>query len=409
MAGIGSAVEVVTTGARLAAVVESAIRQPRVAVDLESNGFFRYPERVCLVQLATQDAVHVIDPLSIDDPAPLGRLLADPSVGKIFHSADYDIRSLDRDWGFRIRGLFDTGIAAAFVGSEKLGLAAVLKEYIDVEVSKEKRLQRADWSRRPLTDEMLRYAAQDVIHLARLKAILDGKLARLGRTAWVREEIDRLARVRFTPPDDEWGFLSVKGSHKLDGRGLAVLRSLHSFRENEALKLDRPPFKVLSDSVVAALAADPQADLAKVKGIGRYGRGPGASAVRRAIREGLRAQPVRRPRTPRNGAERLSPKERARARERLRLLKGWRAEQAKQLGLDPPLIWSAASLGRLAGRPDSLPAELECEEVRRWQRREFGESLRTFTLAGLDRGTTSAGEPGRAGEARRSAEGTAER
>ena len=384
------------------------MRQPRVAVDLESNGFFRYPERVCLVQLATKDAVHIIDPLSIDDPAPLGKLLADPSVGKIFHSADYDIRSLDRDWGFHIRGLFDTSIASAFVGSEKLGLAAVLKEYLDVDVDKDKKLQRADWSRRPLTDEMLQYAAQDVIHLGRLRAVLDGKLAKLGRTEWVREEVDRLARVRHTPPDTEWSFLSVKGSRDLDGRGLAVLQSLHSFRENEALKLDRPPFKVFSDSVISALAADPQADIARVKGIGRYGRGPAAAGVRRAIREGLSTPPVRRPRTSRNGGERLSPKERTRARERLRLLKGWRTDQAARLRLDPPLIWSAASLERLAARPESLPAELECAEVRRWQYREFGESLRTFTASELDRGTESDGKSGRDGSARRPGEGTAE-
>ena len=117
----------------------------------------------------------------------------------IFHSADYDIRSMDRDWGFRVRGLFDTSIAAAFAGSERLGLAAVLKEYLDVEVNKDKKLQRADWSLRPLPEEMLRYAAEDVLHLARLKATLDGKLARLGRTAWVREEVERLARVRIRP------------------------------------------------------------------------------------------------------------------------------------------------------------------------------------------------------------------
>ena len=386
MPGSVDAVEVVTTTPRLVAAVESAIRQPRVAVDLESNGFYRYPERVCLVQLATYEGVHIIDPLSIDDPTPLGKLLADPSVGKILHSADYDIRSLDRDWGFHVRGLFDTSIAAAFTGSEKLGLAAVLKEHLGVDVLKDKKLQRADWSQRPLTDKMLQYAAQDVVHLGRLKAVLDGKLAKLGRTKWAREETDRLAQVRHNPPDEEWGFLSVKGSRDLDGRGLAVLRSLYSFRENEALKLDRPPFKVLSDSVIAALAADPQADVAKVKGIGRYGRGPGVSAVRRAIREGLGAQPVRRPRAPRNGGERLSPRERARARERLRLLKGWRAEEAKQLGLDPPLVWPAVSLGRLAARPDSLSSEMECEDVRRWQRGEFGASLTAYVSGGMDGG-----------------------
>ena len=398
MPGNGSAVEIVTAGPRLASIVESAMRKPHVAADLESNGFFRYPERICLVQLATDDAVHVIDPLSIDDPAPLGKLLADPSVGKIFHSADYDIRSLDRDWGFHIRGLFDTSIAAAFVGSEKLGLAAILKEYLDVDVNKDKKLQRADWSRRPLTDEMLRYAAQDVAHLARLKGVLDGKLARLGRTEWVREETDRLARVRHTPPDEEWGFLSVKGSRDLDGRGLAVLRSLHSFRENEALMLDRPPFKVLSDSVIASLAADPQADIRKVKGIGRYGRGPAVGKVRRAMQEGMGAPPVRRPRQPRAEGERLSPKERAKARDRLRLLKGWRAEQAARLGLDPPLIWPAVSLGRLAAKPDSLPSEMECGDVRRWQRREFGESLRAFASEGVKSVSSPGRQPGKGGK-----------
>ena len=331
-----------------------------------------------------KDAVYVIDPLSVDDHAPLGKLLADPSVGKVFHSADYDIRSLDRDWGFHVRGLFDTSIAAAFAGSERLGLAAVLKEYINVELNKDKKLQRADWSLRPLPDKMLRYAAEDVLHLGRLKATLDGRLAKLGRTAWVREEVERLARVRHSPPDTEWGFLSVKGSRDLDGRGLAVLQSLHNFRENEALTLDRPPFKVLSDSVIAALAADPQCDLAKVKGIGRYGRAPGAARVRRAIREGLSALPVRRPRQRRAEGERLSPKERTRARAKLRILKGWRSEQGAALRLDPALVWPAASLERLAARPESFAAELECGDVRQWQRREFGESLGMFAAEKLE-------------------------
>ena len=152
---------------------------------------------------------------------------------------------------------------------------------------------------------------------------------------------------------------------------------------------------MLSDAVIAAMAADPRADIGKVKGIGRYGRGPGASAVRRAVREGLRAEPVRRPRAPRNGGPRLSPRERARARERLRLLKDWRSKQAKQLGLDPPLVWPAVSLGRLAARPDSLPSELECEDVRRWQRREFAESLAALASGGLE-GASRPGVDGKA-------------
>ena len=145
----------ITTQAQLEEVVESVQRQARVAVDLESNNFHRYPERVCLVQLATLDAVYIIDPLSIEDITPLGELLANAAVEKVFHSANSDLRLLDRDWKFTVRGLFDTSMAAAFVGSEKLGLAAVLTEYLGIEIDKNKKLQRADWSRRPLTGALL--------------------------------------------------------------------------------------------------------------------------------------------------------------------------------------------------------------------------------------------------------------
>ena len=378
MQRIGSdAAEIITTGPRLRAVVESALRQPRVAVDLESNGFHHYPERVCLVQLAVREAVYIIDPLplSTEDIAPLGGLLADAAVEKVFHSAGYDVRSLDRDWGFQVRGLFDTSIAAAFVGSERLGLAAVLKEHLDVEVAKDKRLQRADWTRRPLSADLLRYAASDVLHLDHLRTLLYDKLNRLGRAGWVKEEIERLAGVRHSAPDATWAFLSVKGSRDLNGRGLAVLRSLHAFREREALRRDRPPFKIFSDAVMAALAASPNSKLTLVKGIGRYGHGTAASGVRRAIREGLSTPPVRRPRTRTSGRPRPSPEERSRARERL---KDWRAGHATSLELDPALIWSAASLERLSMHPDGLADELESAEVRRWQRRELAESLRKF-------------------------------
>ena len=370
--------ELVGTRPQLEAAIELASTQSCVAVDIESNGFYHYPERVCLVQLSVGDSVYLIDPLAVEDLSPLGEMLADAAVEKVFHSADYDIRSLDRDWGFRVRGLFDTSIAASFVGAERLGLAALLQEYLNVEISKSKRLQRADWTRRPISDELLRYAADDVRHLVRLRMLLHDRLDSLGRTEWVREETERLAAVRHSAPDAEWRFLSVRGSAALDGRGLAVQRALHGFREKEALRLDRPPFKVFSDTVLIALASEPHSDISKVKGIGRYGRRPGSLGVRRAIREGLEAPPVRRPPRASSGRERTSARERKEARRRLRLLKDWRLEQARRLGLDQGLVWPAASLERLSIGQTSLGDELEGDEVRRWQRRELGESLRAF-------------------------------
>ena len=375
MAGGG---ETITDAARLEAVVDLASRHDRVAVDLESNSFHRYPERVCLVQLAVGDDAYLVDPLAVEDVSPLGRLLENASVEKVFHSADYDVRSLDRDWGFRVRGLFDTSIAAAFTGAERLGLAAVLKEHLDVDIPKSKKLQRADWTLRPLSDEMLRYAAADVLHLARLREVLHGKLKKLGRTGWVEEETERLAAVRHSEPDPEWGFLSIKGSRDLDGRGLAVLRSLHDFREKEARRRDRPPFKILSDAVLVTLAAEPSADLMRVKGIGPYAYRRNSSGVRGAIREGLRAAPVKRPRPRPSGRPRLSRADREAAAKRLRLLKQWRLEHANHLKLDPGLLWPAASLERLSVEPRAFDDEAKSDGVRRWQLRELGQSLKAL-------------------------------
>lgn len=363
--------ERITTRARLEEVVESAQRQPRVAVDLESNNFHRYPERVCLVQLATSDAVYIVDPLSIEDVAPLGELLANAAVEKVFHSANSDVRLLDRDWKFPVRGLFDTSMAAAFLGSEKLGLAAVLTEYLGIEIDKNKKLQRADWSRRPLTGALLQYAALDVLHLDRLATLLYEGLEKLGRTGWVKEECRRLEAIRHVAPDPEWKFLSVKGSRDLDGRGLAVLRSLHGFRETEAVRRDRPPFRIFSDAAMVNLAANPYSDPARVKGLGRYGDGRLSLGVRRAIHEGIRAAPVQRPR-----------KRTAEIREnrtRLRLLKDWRAGEANRLRLSAFLLWPTVSLARLSRTwTDGLDAEMDSQEVRRWQRQELGEALWTF-------------------------------
>ena len=363
--------EQITTRARLEKVVESAQRLPRVAVDLESNNFHRYPERVCLVQLGIPGAVYLIDPLSIEDMAPLGELLANAAVEKVFHSANSDLRLLDRDWKFPVRGLFDTSMAAALAGSETLGLAAVLAEYLGIEIDKSKKLQRADWSRRPLTGALLRYAALDVLHLDRLATLLYQGLDKLGRTEWVKEECQRLEGIRHVAPDPEWRFLSVKGSRDLDGRGLAVLRSLHAFRETEALRCDRPPFRIFSDAAMVELAARPYSDPARVRGLGRYGGGRLSLGVRHAIHEGIGADPVRRPRKRTAGFREN--------RTRLRLLKDWRAGEANRLKLSPFLLWPTASLARLSTTwTDGLDDEMESEEVRRWQRRELGEALWTF-------------------------------
>ncbi len=361
--------------------MERVSRERRIGFDLESNGFFRYPECICLIQFFASRRIYLIDPLAIEDMSPLGEVLANPGVETVLHSGDHDIRSLDRDWGFHVGNLFDTSIAAAFVGSERLGLASTLQDFLDVTIPKEKSIQRSDWSIRPLSDTALAYAAGDVRHLFDLQDRLVERLQELGRMQWVREECDRLAAIRFNPPDPEMAVFAVKGSRDLDGRGLAILKALMEYRERHALRLGRPHFRVIPDAALVSLSADPNADLREVRGLGMFSRGRLASGIRDAIKKGMAAQPLQRPRLPRG--RRLSRPERAKVSSRLDKLRAWRTEHAKQLSLAVGLLWPMASLQRIASAPDDLESELEAPAIRRWQRKEFEESLRELVTQEL--------------------------
>lgn len=368
-------VDLIVTDSGLSQAVNQMSRETQVAVDIESNGFFRYRERVCLIQLATAQAAYIVDPLAVGDLRPLGELFNDRSVEMVFHDADYDLRSLDRDWGFRVNNLFDTQIAAAFAGSTQLGLQAVVREYAGVELDKSRKLQRSDWSLRPLSSEALKYAANDVLYLLKVRDTLRAKLKELSRLEWAEEEFTRLEGLRHTASDRASAFLAIKGSSDLDGRALAVLRSVHEFREREARRLDRPPFKVLPNSALIQLSTRPESDLSSVKGLGRYGHPPSDRGLRAAIREGVRSPPLTRQRH-KPTWERPDVDERRRTDARLRILKNWRGGLSGELQMEPALLWPTASLTRLARHPADMDSELDSPEVRDWQKVEFGEDLR---------------------------------
>ena len=361
--------ELVTDRDRLARAVKAALREPVIAIDTEANGYHRYPERVCLIQLATPKRLYVIDPIEIDDMSPLGPLLESRRVEKMIHGADYDIRGLDRDWGFRIANLFDSSIAARFAGMEKIGLAAALEECLGIHVEKLKRLQRADWSRRPLSDEALAYAAEDVAHMLPLRDALLERLHKLGRAAWAAEECARLEAIRYAPPDPpEVACFSYKGSRDLDGRGRAILKELAVAREAEALRRGVPTFRIMRSEDLVGIAAAPDDQ----DGVGKLLKRshPGfANRLRRALSKGRKAPPDPRPRS--TAPPRMTADQQARLKE----LKEWRNARAAELALDVSVIWPAASLDRLAREPERLAEELSESDVRRWQAERFEESL----------------------------------
>lgn len=365
-------VKIVSQLTHLDVAVQAMAREPAIALDTESNSFHHYPEQLCLIQIATRHKVYIIDTIALKDIAPLKKVLIDDSIKKVIHGADYDIRSLDRHCGFHIRNLYDTNIAARFAGTTRVSLGALIEDLLGVTIQKSKRLQRANWGQRPLSAEALSYAAADVRYLLSLGEILDQRLQALGRSAWVAEECARLEEVRYTAPNLEAAYLSVKGSKNLDERGLAILQSLFQFREEEARRQRRPPFFVMPDEALIFIAANPAVALTEVPGIGQTGLQRFGRGLLRALRDGLSAAPVRR--VPFMNDERFSREQ----LERLRSLKAWRASLGDALSIDPTLLWPMASLERLARAPDTLTVELTSENIRRWQRDNFASSLHTY-------------------------------
>ena len=183
----------------LEALVTRLRGAPLLAVDTEAASFHRYTDRVYLLQVSSRDETAVVDPLAVESLAPFADILADPSIEIVFHDADYDLRLLDREYGYRATSIFDTRIAAQLLNEAGVGLAALLEKYLGVRL--DKRFQRADWSARPLSPEMLEYAASDTRHLPRLRDILKGQLEERGRLGWAEEEFRQLDDIRWSPPE----------------------------------------------------------------------------------------------------------------------------------------------------------------------------------------------------------------
>jgi ribonuclease D len=369
-------VSYIRTPAALAEAIAALEREPLVAADTEAASFHRYRDRIYLIQLSSPSRTEIVDPLAITDLSPVGRLLADPAVEKIFHDADYDLRTLDRDYGFRARALFDTRIAAQFAGEPAVGLAALLEKYAGVKLAKEH--QKADWSRRPLPPAMLAYAAADTEHLPLLRERLRARLAELGRLGWAEEEFTRLEELRWTgAPDGADAFLRIKGAKALAPRQLAALRELYRWRETLAAEQDRATFRIMGNDALLAVARTlprAPADLSDLGGLpatlaGRHGPAL-LAAVRRAL-ELPEAELPRRERLPRQ------PRDPA-AEARVERLKAARNRVAAELALDPGVLCGRTTLEAVA-RAQPLPNDraglARVGELRRWQIDVLGDAL----------------------------------
>jgi ribonuclease D len=344
-----------------------------LALDLEAAGLHRYADSVCLVQAATRRVTAVLDPLPGREPFEgLGILLADGDTLKVFHGGDYDIRLLKRDFGFSPRRIFDTMIAAQLIGRKQVGLAALLEEEFGVRL--DKKYQREDWSRRPLTEGMIAYAANDVIHLPELYDKLRDELARLGRLGWAEEEF-RLLEAASPIPPKRLSAPDAKGANRFSPRELAVLQALLELRDTWAREWDRPPFKVLGNDLLLAWAQTPP----KTRRAVTESKGASSSTLQRlaggvleSVERALSLPPDQWPRRP-ELPPRMKPTDAAQAR--LARLKTARAEAAQALGVEPGLLANTATLEKLSLlEPEEGRAALP-SLLKEWQREVLGERL----------------------------------
>lgn len=345
-----------------------------IGIDTEADSLHHYTEKVCLIQLAAFDgASWLVDPLALRDLTPLAPIFADPSVLKVVHGGSNDVTSLRRDFGFEFRTMFDTAIAARLLGDTEVGLQALVRNQLGVELSKGS--QRDDWSKRPLTPKQEAYALADVEHLMALAAGLTDRLAAAGRTEWAREEFAALERLppaaKRTGPDE---FRRIKGSAKLSLRQQAVLRELYLWREARAAAADRPPFKIVSPETLLALAEQPPANVGEVaRALAAYSRQAGeAAVVFAAIERGLDLPEDELPARAHDERPSFSPS----VRRRIQALRAWRDEQAERSRLDPSIVMPQRLVERLAAAGPRTLAELAAVDgLWRWRVAEWGSAL----------------------------------
>jgi ribonuclease D len=364
----------VETEAALAEVSHRLQAPGELALDTEGDSLHHYPERLSLIQLAVSSGdVWLVDPLALGDLAPLARVFAAPSVLTVLHAGDNDLVQLKRR-GFGFAAIFDTSIAARFLGAKALGLDVLLETYLGVELPPSK--QRDDWSRRPLSEAQRRYAEADVLYLFALKQRLIEELVRVGRLAWVEEECAALAAQpateRVTDPD---AFANLKGARDLAPRNLAVLRELYELRESLARALDRPPFKILGEETLVRLAQAPPTDPTGLEGIpgctpkviARWGDTILSAVARaQALPEASLPTLARHPR----------PRIPAVVARRVEALREWRKHAAPRFDLEPGLLLPNRLIGAVAAAgPRDTVALAAVEGVRRWRAEVFGHEI----------------------------------
>jgi ribonuclease D len=349
----------------------AAIRQePQIALDFEANSMHAYREQICLIQISIPGNDYIVDPLAEIDLSGLGMVLADKSVEKVLHAAEYDLILMKREYGWEVANLFDTMWASRILGYSRFSLASLLEELYQVKLNK--RLQKANWCQRPLSPEHLQYAQCDTHFLLPLRVHLGAELEAAGRLEEANEIFAEQSQVALS--DNAFkpeGFWSVQGVHDLSRRQQAVLKELYVFRDAEARRRNQPVFKIMGDKTLlqmARLMPRRSEQLSEIVGMSsgqvqRYGR-----RLLRLIQEAqnapLPAYPRRNPRPP------------AEVLERYEKLQTWRKERAARRGVESDVILSREALWHLAhSAPQTVEDLNQIQSLGKWRRQAYGKEV----------------------------------
>ncbi len=323
-----------------------------IAIDTEADNMFHYRTRLCLAQIMVGKRIFLVDVLApgLNLDGLWQRLRR---LHLVMHGSDFDLRLLHAICNFKARSLFDTMLAAQLLGRKRIGLAALLGEHFGVELDKDG--QKANWSKRPITKKLLDYAALDVFHLMELRNLLMKELVKQDRAEWLDQQCQAqidAGSIGFAPPEEnDW---RIGQADKLHGQGPSVLHALWHWREDQAQRLDTPPFKVCSNDLlikIASAAAEgrSEADLIANINLGkRHGRLIGSLSS--ALRKGLTTDPKD---LPRRKHQRNSPLT-ARELALQDILKNHRDKLAAQLNIEATLIANRSQLSQLAREPDTI-------------------------------------------------------
>ena len=300
--------ESINTTAELEVFCENIATESLVAFDTEFVSEDTYRPKLCLIQVATPKYLALIDPESVEDTTCFWELLSNPGRTVIAHAAREESRFCFRYSGKPIAGLFDTQLAAGFVGMEyPASLATLVGKLVNKTLPKGE--TRTDWSRRPLSNAQIQYALHDVTDLIQMYEQLNQSVKELDRAKWLEEETDRLQQ-KVIDGETKENWRRVSGSSGLKPRQLEIIRHLWRWRENEAKRRDRIPKRILRDDLMVELArrsiSDPQ-KIRDIRGMERRGLADHYDAIFAAIQKGLKTPDKDLPRRPRGTRRSVSP------------------------------------------------------------------------------------------------------